>query len=904
MDSGGVLATLRAMNTLANAFSALRAHAAAPQQPGADQPPSAFELECERAARRRSGFVERPAGHAEVQWALALSGGGIRSATFSLGVLQALARSPAPVGGRPLLHQFDQLSTVSGGGYVGGFVSSLFVPGRLSGREPSAPTEMPEAVADRAAQALAEDPPGRMHADTAWDPRHPGRSALAWLRDNGRYLAPTGAGDYLFAAAMALRNWAALHYALGTVMCLVLGAVTLLRLGVESQFPAMFGALDNGLPGAPKGLWWCSLWLWQVPLAVFALVPLGVAYWYSHGEGADDRAPRRHRMSLAALVGLLICAGLAGVAWWTEPGLDWPSSLWARLCWAASATTGFALLWYLAATVVTQARQTQLPMVTALQRRWQGDTPTGADQVRAERLWLTQRLTDALAVSLVLGALATVDTLAYTIFMLWNRGFPALPVSAFGALVWAVRTLATQSSEKKTGGWMQRLPLDTLALVAGVLLWLMVAVAWDVFLLKLSWDGMNFAPGHLTPEDTLMLMRRTAVLLGVSLGLAAAVGWFVGFVNLSSLQPFYSARLMRAYLGASNHRRFDPGQRGRGRSVAEAMPGDSLSLAQTDSNPRAPQHLINVCVNQTSDPAEQLVQRDRKGKPLAVWAHGFYLDGEAHAFRIGSDDSEVAQPLSLGEWIGVSGAAFTTGLGRSTELGLSLVLGFANVRLGRWWPSGAGRPGEQGGGWLRRVFKTQAYLLDELRGDFHGLRRDYQYLSDGGHFENTAVYELLRPQRKVRLIVVTDCGADPDYGFEDLANLMRLARIDHQVELRVNHAVVEDPAMQGVFGTPADLARPEATEPCAMLVDAHAPGGELQARLIVIKPRLVREATVDLLQYRKIHPDFPQQATGDQFYDEAQWESYRKLGLVMATRIFPQHANDAYAQAFWRHVLV
>lgn len=892
------------MNTLANAFSALRAAAAASPHPAPGQPQSAFELECVRAAQRRQGFIERPATHADVQWALALSGGGIRSATFSLGVLQALARSPAPVGGRQLLHQFDQLSTVSGGGYVGGFVSSLFVPGRLSGRDTALPSEAPEAVADRAAQALAEDPPGRMHADTAWDPRHPGRSALAWLRDNGRYLAPTGAGDYLFAAAMAIRNWAALHYALGTVLCMVLGAVTLLRLAVESQMPGMFGPLDNGLPGAPKGLWWSTLWLWLVPLLVFALVPLGVAYWYSHGDTADDTAPRRHRLSQAGLVGLLISAALAGIAWWTEPGLAWPQSLWAQLCWAASATTGFALLWYLVGTVWCQAGQSQLPVITALTKQMRGQAPTGADQVRAERLWLTQRLADALAVALVLAALATVETLAYTIFMLWHRGFPALPVSAFGALVWAVRSLATQSSERKGGAWLKLVPMDTLALVCGVLLWLLVAVAWDVFLLKLTWDGMNFAPGHITPADTLMLMRRTGVLLGVSLGLGLAVGWFVGFVNLSTLQPFYSARLMRAYLGASNHRRFDPGQRQRGRSVAEAMPGDSLTLAQTDSNPRAPQHLINVCVNQTSDPAEQLVQRDRKGKPLAVWAHGFYLDGEPHEFRACGDNTEVATPLSLGEWVGVSGAAFTTGLGRATNLGLSLVLGFANVRLGRWWPSGAGRPGEAVGGWLRRLFKTQAYLLDELRGNFHGLRRDYQYLSDGGHFENTAVYELLRPQRRVRLIVVTDCGADPDYGFEDLANLMRLARIDHQVELRVNTAVVEDPAMLGVFGTPGDLARPEASEPCAMLVDARTASGELQARIIVIKPRLVRGVTVDVLQYRKMHPAFPQQPTGDQFYDEAQWESYRKLGLVMATRVFPQQAGDAYAQAFWRHVLV
>ena len=43
---------------------------------------------------------------------IALSGGGIRSATFGLGVLQALAR-------HDLLRKFDYLSTVSGGGYIG-----------------------------------------------------------------------------------------------------------------------------------------------------------------------------------------------------------------------------------------------------------------------------------------------------------------------------------------------------------------------------------------------------------------------------------------------------------------------------------------------------------------------------------------------------------------------------------------------------------------------------------------------------------------------------------------------------------------------------------------------------------------------------------------------------------------
>lgn len=49
--------------------------------------------------------------------ALCLSGGGIRRATFSLGVIQALARAK-------ILSQLDYLSTVSGGGYIGSWLSS------------------------------------------------------------------------------------------------------------------------------------------------------------------------------------------------------------------------------------------------------------------------------------------------------------------------------------------------------------------------------------------------------------------------------------------------------------------------------------------------------------------------------------------------------------------------------------------------------------------------------------------------------------------------------------------------------------------------------------------------------------------------------------------------------------
>ena len=73
------------------------------------------ERDAIRARRQAFGFApgdDRTVG-------LALSGGGIRSATFSLGVLQALSKTS-------LLPRIDYLSTVSGGSYIGSFFGSYF----------------------------------------------------------------------------------------------------------------------------------------------------------------------------------------------------------------------------------------------------------------------------------------------------------------------------------------------------------------------------------------------------------------------------------------------------------------------------------------------------------------------------------------------------------------------------------------------------------------------------------------------------------------------------------------------------------------------------------------------------------------------------------------------------------
>jgi hypothetical protein len=69
----------------------------------------------EVAARRQRALINREDGADAA--GLALSGGGIRSATFCLGVVQVLAA-------RGLMTHFDFLSTVSGGGYTGSFITS------------------------------------------------------------------------------------------------------------------------------------------------------------------------------------------------------------------------------------------------------------------------------------------------------------------------------------------------------------------------------------------------------------------------------------------------------------------------------------------------------------------------------------------------------------------------------------------------------------------------------------------------------------------------------------------------------------------------------------------------------------------------------------------------------------
>jgi hypothetical protein len=219
--------------------------------------------------------------------------------------------------------------------------------------------------------------------------------------------------------------------------------------------------------------------------------------------------------------------------------------------------------------------------------------------------------------------------------------------------------------------------------------------------------------------------------------------------------------------------------------------------------------------------------------------------------------------FSLGMALATSGAAVSPEMGRETQPVRAFLLTLFNARLGRWSPN----PKRSAWREASPNFGVTC-LLEELFG-FANEERDFVYLSDGGHFENTALYELVR--RRLRKIVCVDAGADPERSFADLGNAIHKCRVDFGVEIDI------------------DLVPLRARQPGALPVAAFAigrilyPGTSVEGVLIVVKPTLVRARgePIDVQAYAEQNPDFPQQTTADQFFNESQFESYRRLGLFV-----------------------
>ncbi|WP_411886772.1 hypothetical protein [Polaromonas sp. YR568] len=907
---------------------------------------SGEDLEAERKAiASRRKFVYADGTGPRETWGLALSGGGIRSATFCLGVLQALAKASfnfpkesaplpkapeAPNPPWPLLARFDFLSTVSGGGYIGGFYSALF---RTRNKQEPVPDELATLAAREAYAALATDPPGRLSKDP--ESRDKPDRPLRWLRENGRYLAPNNTGDLFYDVAIAIRNLCAVHYVMGVTLLTVFllmfafrfGSLQVTVFGIDTLAIALETMMQPQLPMEGLRIWY-SPWFGVLGLwLLVAVIPCGVAYWLDQDKSNAEAGKWWQPITVPARVALgLLLVGVALAAFiWCQvaESISDVDELFLNVPVPAFLLVlmDVALFFSLAAFNFAKYRPPQV--------------------ARLFRNRITRWLSKVLTVSWVIGLLALVETAGQTLY-LWLTASGAEAGAIFSvagvvtALVAAVRKFAPVLAQPGKDGWLSKLPLNAILGVVGVALVLLLAVIWSCVAAALLFGMQMPAPncGQLLIEamftqagsgpgfSELWPYLYPVILVVFCLFATAAAGWFLGFINLSSLQVMYGARLTRAYLGASNKQRFE-GEANM--DVTEADESDDFSRKDYyGKNHFGPAHIVNVTINATTGTGDQLTQRDRQGLPLAVTPAGILVDGrrwdssagdfvgmqpEANADEAGANGSLKAKvvakakalakalkppppELSMGQWMGVSGAAFSTGLGRGTSLGQAMLFTITNIRLGWWWDSG-----KKDANTPFRLWRNQIYLRDELRARFLGTDGSHWYLSDGGHFENTGVFELLR--RKVGFIVCCDCGADPNYTYEDLSNLMRLARIDFRAEFEcVGPAAFPgfSADVKDYFATDeAELCPPPDPQgqlpvapdnKCALLYRVTYAGSKDETFLLVLKPRLIQSAPLDLFEYQVKNPSFPQQTTFDQFFDEAQWESYRKLGVLIGSRIF------------------
>src|SRR5574337_385665 len=222
-------------------------------------------------------------------------------------------------------------------------------------------------------------------------------------------------------------------------------------------------------------------------------------------------------------------------------------------------------------------------------------------------------------------------------------------------------------------------------------------------------------------------------------------------------------------------------------------------------------------------------------------------------------------PILLGETMAISGAAASPNMGYHSSPPLAFLMTIFNVRLG-WWCGnprydGAWRKSQPGLGLL--------YLLKELLGLTDNKSR-FVYLSDGGHFENLGVYELVR--RRCGTIVVGDAGCDPDGTFDDLGNAVRKIRVDLGISIDIDPSSIKNNTQACVVGT-------------IRYADKDGPGAP-DGKLLYIKPTLFGKLPADVANYKTAPGSsrFPHESTADQWFDENQFESYRMLGYYTITR--------------------
>ncbi|MBJ6727692.1 patatin-like phospholipase family protein [Geomesophilobacter sediminis] len=872
----------------------------------ADQDAGTQAWKEERESRFRAVVEEL---HREEFTSLCFSGGGIRSATFNLGVLQQLARCG-------MLPEIDYVSTVSGGGYIGSWLSS-WIHREVCGEKERlggvlTPTQEKRAVLagkEAVFAALAQQEPA-LRCKEPYQVR--------FLRDYSNYLTPrvgilsidTWAIVGIYVRNLLL-NWLVLLPLFFALLLLPRWLTALLM--TENAFPGSapvflgFGALFGVIAIAYAAVDLPSVGNQRYAkgrFALFFLLPVvlmagGLSAYFAETYGMlPDRFP--------SLKGFICFATEVHVAGWLT-GLLWlqmrtggqESIAARRLCWfgVCAAVTGVVagLLGWLAVTQLATpllygtANPELLYLILCVPVILLVFLLTGALLVAAlsrftgepDREWWGRAGGMVLLAALFWSIALTVVfygpwLLVANAFPFWNWAWTA--VGGASGIAAALMGKAASTPALRPGATMSNLRTRLPALLAGTFI---VFVAIALSLLATQWlpvlpQWPAGAPFHLRPLDPFAYhgfvllhapLGTVAVLTAVSFALSMAMAAWVN-INTFSLHAMYRNRLVRCYLGASRpEKKRDPNP------FTGLDPFDDVYLKDL---PRRPLQVVNAAWNLVK--GRRLAWQQRKATsfvftPLAAGGNvelPLKLDdrpvpkqpgGFRPADLFGGGKTAPLDPIKLGTAMAISGAAASPNMGYHSSPLVTFIMAFFDVRLG-WW---VGNPGKG----MRTSWRKESpkLALWHLLKETFGLTTDdspFIYLSDGGHFENLGLYEMVR--RRCRYLIVCDAGCDCEATFEDLGNAVRKVRSDFGIEIDIDFSAIRAKKAHFAVGT-------------VKYRDCDACEDAADGLLLYVKPVLTGDEPVDDFNYWKTHPGFPHETTADQWFDEAQFESYRRLGM-------------------------
>jgi hypothetical protein len=874
---------------------------------------------------------------------ICFSGGGIRSATFNLGVLQGLAELK-------LLRCFDYLSSVSGGGYIHQWLAAWI--SRESKNRPD--NEKVKAFEDINHKLVP--PP---------DPDNPGThpEPIRWLRRYSNYLTPERGlftADTWVGIATWLRNTTLNQIILisgllflvllphiltfcsiipqpGPSSAIVIGAIfylflmatffsgrNLLRFG---RHPAteqgLFGQtgvqLGLVIPLLASSLFFTLLFpitsiarfglnlvlcfvvsatlllALAVTIVFWGGVPL--AYLHSHHRTSHYKSfsefwgqkPKciAHLRMVLVILGMLAAAlfvSLCGAAWIVL------TDVWIAQLWSHAGEYWWRLTLVIGPPLVLIGPLLTVLLLLGLLGRTFGDGP---------REWLAR-----LGAWIGLYALTWMVAVGFSLFgyaaAVW---FCAHVETMIGALVtWAGTSLAgllAGKSSKTAGIKDDKAPskLDPMEILAIVAPYVFIA---GLLLLLSALAEVMLRGVHGHGWVVILITFLAPLIICVLFALRVDINEF-------SMHAFYRDRLARCYLGASNVQR-DP-------NPFTGFDERDTQVAVSDLRPDAgycgPFPIFCTALNLTF--GEDLAWQERKAASFAFTPlySGYDVGWTAAKGREAKlrfngfvETKEYAYPgpgIHISTAAAISGAAMSPNMGYHTNPATAFLLTVFNARLG-WWlrnPRAVDVNGkrlnaakdetspEHESGLFRAPYPSPSprfsllYLISELLGQTNDTRQ-FVYLTDGGHFDNMGLYELVR--RRCRYIVICDAEDDGQLRFQGIGMAIRKCRIDFGAEVSLDLRPLQhigDTQYGSAHCVVGTIRYPE-----------DKPEDKLGV-VVYIKSSLTGDEPGDILNYKKEHSAFPHDTTLNQWFTESQFESYRRLGHHVAVSTFKPARPDA-----------